>query len=379
MAGEIIEDESVPMDYIYSSNGVSRMHPKGLRHSYIKSRASQLVESVRYHYWGLKESFEQVGSADEQQRIALLADGSVQFFSGLSLIYGQAVVNQLKEPVDDSVILNDPTLREVVEQSAQLALTTREGGWKKRAIGDLHRDWVPSEYKYKAGYEKIYDLEFLKTFILKPWLLQPPYKQTEEYRTLRDLTGAEFLYDLPLKDKKRARFDKMLDQFDRFAPKDRPGVMVIGNVACGLADAGVVAAALKQRYPGRQVELTLGRYSPFKCLDHTPDDFHFFPRQLRQIDEAAGKSWIVLTVDTTIGSGGTIEAALGSRLFSDRTFCLVTDQTAQNEEREWPSGRTTMVSPVQRGRLRTRTLYYDGVRGLYSKITVKELASSLLV
>jgi len=83
-------------------------------------------------------------------------------------------------------------------------------------------------------------------------------------------------------------------------------VFVVGNVASGLPDAGIITVAFRKMFPRRRISLVFAKYSPQKEGYNTRYSPDLFPYEEIDISVAREINASIIVVDHLASSGGTI-------------------------------------------------------------------------
>jgi len=316
-----------PIDrLIYSIDKLSK-HPDLYRHLYARSR--YLSDSLRYYYKMLCH----LDAIDEgeisrkydvsydhfKQLLDVKATGIFDYFGNLSFLYGEAYLEGTISPREEQryIRAGEKTGYQVQKlfldsfhdpAAASAYLKSSFDEWKSKDDISPPNDMVLNPWNYDLEVDLVDKLFNHRLFGLS--------RRPQEFYT-------EFLHEM------KPLFTELI--------KDSNDIFVVGNVASGVPDAGIITAALKKMFPKKRISMALSRHSPIKELDKGAN---LFPYEKRMGELAKKLEAVVFVVDHIAHSGGSVYTYLHMpEIFGEKVFCFISDSAER-------IGHTTGVQKI---------------------------------
>lgn len=114
--------------------------------------------------------------------------------------------------------------------------------------------------------------------------------------------------------------ERMVPVLDSIIGESRD-VMVVGNVASGVPDAGIVTSLIRKTFPKKRTSLVLANYSPVKLGD---GGVNWWDYEERAMGLAKRLEAVVIVVDHFSHSGGTVKTFINpDNIWGNRAFCWI--------------------------------------------------------
>lgn len=281
-------------------------------YDYLQGQVGILTNSLRYYYTMLDqlhsvaendESLVSFGFREPEERknfrdlLVYESFGLCTYFADMAVLYGFAFFDGLS-PSEERIFLHRGQNRgNDVFQLFQSLFPHRGDGMTEL----LHKQesWKQSEEVYGPDAD-----------ILAPWKQQK--EQQREYSVLGLTIHPREFYPTFLEE---------IKPLLKTIVGERNDLIIIGNVASGVFDAGIVTAAARKTLQNVRVSLALSRFSPIKEQDGAP---HAFPYEQAVAQIAPTLNGSILVVDHFAYSGNTINTYLNHfPLPTNAVYCLI--------------------------------------------------------
>lgn len=312
---------------------------------YLRDRTGLLVYSIRYYYKMMSE----LGKINPEKFSSLVFDDSnkspklfsrfkdlvateggliLDYFGALAILYGRALLNGELSHTEEQRYLQEKKgtnrLKELLalyESAASANLVP--------SLKNVHADWNRKDSVLPPS-----------DIVLNPWLSAPfnPSKiyQEKMYHDFPGLAGTVLI--------ERGSFKEQIKPvLARIIGKNKDA-LVLGNVASGTVDAGIITAAIRDLFPKVRTSLGFTRHSPIKEYDPAPD---LQPIENEVVSLAKESEWPVIFVDAFASSGNTVNIAVNSGLLGPNVFGFVSTNNR-----------------FEIGSLGLRELYHDNVNDI---------------